>query len=274
MTGTFTPSRRYGKQRPRGKSPNQLVAKTNASEFMIHSEFKDHWLIGPYSLRLLRGDGPVRLNHQTPDWELLSTLAAAGFRDVADCALDIVFNHSPCVGDWDAMAAYSLCPLEEPPAAYMERFRKVDWSSDTPCEARYAIILAGRKDEADKALLLQILQRLSSDYLDAALYAASSFCERRFVEQVASVALSTCEDEAWATAEIHAYLFCFRRWLETEFISLTELREILASAHSSQASRISWKVLMNYIVCQDWRRLPFPEAHDCARSRSTRWGRI
>jgi hypothetical protein len=221
------------------------------------------WQIGPVELKLIVDSAGVGdLDHQTPDCKLLRTLAASGVQGVAACSLDIVFQWGFRSRDvFDALAAYSYCPFETPPAQYLEEFRKVDWSSPTPPQALYAIILAGSNSEVDKELLLQILRTLNSDFRDGALFAASSFSDLKFIQTVASLALTTCEDEAFATGEMHGFLFCFKRWLDANVLSIEELEQLFISLATAQPCRMSWRRLMNYIVCRDWSRLPFPEEY-------------
>jgi len=216
-------------------------------------------------LRLITdASGNVRLDHQTQDSSLLRTLAACGFQDVALNALNIVFRYGYKSDDlYDALAAYAYCPMEKPPAQYREMFQRVDWKMDNPPNALFAIVLAGSRDEADKRLLLDILNTLSSDYREAAIFAAASHAETRFLKTITSIALATDENEMFATGEMHAFIFCFRRWLDTEFINLQLLEELFVSVASSQPCRMPWKRFMNYLICRNWLEIPFPNARDC-----------
>jgi len=190
------------------------------------------WQTGPYLLELANQDGNPRLNHQTRENDLLSTLAAAGFKEASACALDLVFNDDQGDDIYDAYAAFSFCPIDNPPAKHRAMFQEVDWTSDTPSKCRYAIILAASKAEYDRDLLYKLLKTLHGDFRDAALYAASSFSEWRFIEIVASIALS---------------------------LESGQLQQLPISLASSQRCRRLWKRPMNFIVCRERETLPFPE---------------
>ena len=226
---------------------------------MIEQFNTTEWRIGPYELKLTTQDGVVQLNHQTPDRTLLTTLAIAGFEDASACALDLIFNECQGVDDYDAYGAYSYLPLSNPPAKYKSVFRSVDWTSDSQTRCRYAIILAGASAKEDRELLLRILRTLNGDFRVAALFAASSFLERQFVEVVASIALNTKENEASATGELRAFVFCFRRWLNEKVLNMEELKEMFILLETSQRCSMPWKRLINYIVSQQWAHVPYPE---------------
>lgn len=226
---------------------------------MRHVEPSRSWTVGPYELRIASPPAVPALNHQTAHGNLLTTLALAGFRDVSRCALDLVFMDERLADIYDAYAAYSYAPLRNPPTEYVSKFRKVDWTCDSPQEHRYAIILAGSKDPSDKKLLSQILKTLNSDYLDAPLFAASAFQDAPLLKTVSALALSIDEDEAFATGAMHGFLHCFRRWIGEGLITQADLTKLFSSIQSARGPRMCWKRLLNYIVCRDWKRLPYPE---------------
>jgi hypothetical protein len=223
-------------------------------------EPKRTWTIGPYELGVTRREGVATLNRQTADNSLLTTLALAGFADVSRCALDLVFMDEGPADIYDAYGAYSYAPLSDPPDEYVSKFRKVDWGCDSPQQHHYAIILAGWKDANNTNLLKRILKTVNSDYLDAPLFAASAFHEAELLETVCAIALNITENEAFATGAMHGLLHCFRRWISASFTTQTDLARIFPAMQAGRAPRMSWKRLLNYIVCRDWKRLPYPAA--------------
>src|SRR5690348_9456810 len=91
------------------------------------------WSVGPTLLRLDPAQEAPRLKQQTPDYNVLHTLAKARVDGIPRCALDIIFQWGFDCGDCiDALRAYSEYPLEDPPEQYMDMFHQVDWSSDSP----------------------------------------------------------------------------------------------------------------------------------------------
>jgi hypothetical protein len=173
--------------------------------------------------------------------------------------LDLIFQWGhQCVDLEDALKAYSERPLERPPPAYLNLFHQVDWSRDRPSEQARAIILAGSDREEDKLLLLRILNNLGEDFRDGALYAASTFSERRFIETVSKIAMSVTEPSSFATGEIWAFVTCYKRWLGHETISIEALHHLLETLENPQPHLMRARRLINHVTCPNWDRIPFP----------------
>jgi hypothetical protein len=216
------------------------------------------WKLGPISLDIDNSRGFLGLRQQTLESNLLYTLARARIDGVSRCALDLIFQYGQtCVDCQDALQAYSEHPLENPPPEYLDLFNQVDWNMDRPSEQARAIILAGSKKEAEKALLLRILGTLGEDFRDGALYAASSFPEHRFIEAVSKIAMSVTELGSSATGEMGAFITCYNRWIERGAINLQGIGEILRTFEKSDSRFMRANRLLNYILCPNWDRLPY-----------------
>ncbi|EEF57847.1 hypothetical protein [Pedosphaera parvula] len=218
------------------------------------------WKLGDITLEM-DGGGEVRgLKQQNPELNLLYTLARAKIDGLAQCALDLIFCWGHKTFDTeDALAAYSENPLENPPERYLSLFKEVDWTCNGPPHALRVILLAGSKGESDKQLLLQILNTLSEDFRDAAVYAASSFRDREFVEAVSRIAMSVTEQSAMATGEMRAFVICFKRWMEREVVSLEDIERMLISFEQPGSDLMSARRLINHIVCLGWNRVPYTQ---------------
>jgi hypothetical protein len=222
------------------------------------------WSIGSIQLELIRSNGVLGLRQQNYKYDLLHTLALAHLDDeaIANCALDIVFRWGhECVDLDDALCAYSENPLQPPPHEYLAEFLAKNDIERGTANSIKAIILSGSNKEADKEMLLYLLRVIPSDYMDGALYAASSFTDSQLVDAVLNVALSQSENNLLETGNMRALTACFSRWIRRGLFSLDALDKLLRTRRTSQASPSHSNCIINYVVCPHWRRLPYPCEH-------------
>ncbi len=218
------------------------------------------WLSGPISLTMQPNGASFNLVPQTRRRDLLTTLAEANTSGTSECALDIVFQwgHN-CLDIDDALRAYAINPLATAPARYMELFSEVKWDAGNPSDALRAIILAGSHDESNRTKLIELLEILKCDFRCAALYAAGSISDERLVHVVSKMAMSYNEANALATGELWALVFCFKRWIDTNTVTLDKLYKVCAAHQRDGLGAMQARRLINYVVCSNWRYLPYPE---------------
>ena len=196
---------------------------------------------GTFRLSLAKRDEFFwELEQQTELGNLLRTLAPLKLPEVAHCALDIIFQlgHSSPDTD-DALEAYAISPLPNPPQKYLDLFHSPDCSPDYQTYSLYAIVLAGSKKEEDIELLLQMLSRSRQGMNDAVLCAASASDDPRIVAKVAELSMIVDDHH------IYTFMFCFGRWLKREVVTLQSLYEMLKAVRSNRNP----KRLLEQTIC-------------------------
>jgi len=217
------------------------------------------WKLQGMTLNLIDRGGSVRLAQQTGDWDLLTCLVKAGFKEATRCALDIIFQYGFTIDTVDALRAYSAVPLADPPQQYLDVCYAVDWSRDHQTQQLFAIVLAGSSKQSDKDLLCKALRCSKADMRDGALYAASSFNDMPIIEAVIAIAASNPPASLNGTGEPSAIALCFQRWVERETLTAEDLSFWLRRSDTSPNYRCT-KEWMNFTVCPAWRELPYLDA--------------
>ncbi len=218
------------------------------------------WPLPAGAVKLTYDGWTWKIAQQPKSHDLLSRLVHLYYPNVSLYALDIIFRFGFRSQDTqDAQIAYSAKPLQQPPKTYMDRFRQIEWPASGDKAELYPIILAGSSLPQDRALLLHILDVIDSCYRSGALYAISTFNDQECVERVARCAMTT--DLGYlSTGEMPALITCFRRWIERQQISPESLYVLLKSHEQKDEKYLRAEWVANWIHCDNWRDLPFPEA--------------
>lgn len=168
-------------------------------------------------------EGGACVRPQTPDGHMLSTLVHLDPPRIARLALDLVFKYWFNVEHLDdALNAYASCPLENPPAEYLDICLSHDFRLTDQRELS-AIVLAGQESQLEK--LLSILDQLLTTSREAALFAASTFRSQRLVDKVARLSMDVQQGDG----DGRAFAICFERWLNRHVVDWDRLESLLNS---------------------------------------------
>ena len=198
----------------------------------------------------VRKNGPVwELLPKVPACNVLRSLAHVGYPEVADLALKIIFEYGDaCEALEDAVGAYTLKPLEFPPAEYIIDVHETDWSRSHDTDR--AVALAGQKTESDRLLkIIELTERILDD--GSAILAASASDDKRFMLALARVAMYSDWHEIAPTQQ-YSVLTSFRRWLERGLIDHEEVRKLVKPFAWSQKDDGRDERFVRYLFMCHW----------------------
>lgn len=198
----------------------------------------------------VRKSGPVwELLPKVPACNLLRSLAHVGYPEVADLALRIIFEYGDeCDALEDAVGAYTLKPLESPPAEYIIDVHRTDWSRSP--DTNRAVVLAGLAIESERLLkIIELTERILDD--GSAILAASASDDKRFMLALGRVAMYSDWDEI-APPQQYSVLTSFRRWLERGLIDHEEVRKLVKPFAWSQKDDGRDERFVRYLFMCPW----------------------
>ena len=198
----------------------------------------------------VRKNGPVwELLPKVPGGNLLRSLAQVGHPEVADLALKIIFEYGDtCDAVEDAIAAYTLKPLESPPGEYIIEVHRTDWSRSPDTDR--AVVLAGLTIESERLLkIIELTERILDD--GSALLAASASDDKRFMLALARVAMYSDWHEI-APPQQYSVLTSFRRWLERGLIDHEEVQKLVKPFAWSQEDDGRDERFIRYLFMCRW----------------------